>query len=116
VPIREIRGEFQKHSGIAQLVFFATNCTNLHELREKKKFVPIREIRGEFKVDSAAKRVLYRRDRRVRRAIFKKISALSAFSAMSFCNELLTLRSSRPLRLMSHSVIGHSVICHWSFP
>jgi hypothetical protein len=38
--------------------------------------------------DSTAKRVLYRRDRRVRRAILKKISALSAFSAMSFCSGL----------------------------
>jgi hypothetical protein len=40
-------------------------------------------------LDSTAKRVLYRRDRRVRRAILKKISALSAFSAMSFCSELI---------------------------
>jgi hypothetical protein len=39
--------------------------------------------------DSTAKRVLYRRDRRVRRAILKKISALSAFSAMSFCSEFM---------------------------
>ena len=28
--------------------FFATNCTNLHEL-EEMKFVPIREICGEFR-------------------------------------------------------------------
>ena len=35
-------------TGVAQLVFFATNCTNLHELKEIK-FVPIREIRGEFR-------------------------------------------------------------------
>jgi hypothetical protein len=41
-----------------------------------------------WKGDSTAKRVLYRRDRRVRRALLKKISALSAFSAMSFCSEL----------------------------
>ena len=41
-----------------------------------------------FKVDFTAKRVLYRRDRRVRRALLKKISALSAFSAMSFCSGL----------------------------
>jgi hypothetical protein len=39
-------------------------------------------------LDFTAKRVLYRRDRRVRRALLKKISALSAFSAMSFCSEL----------------------------
>ena len=37
-------------------------------------------------LDFTAKRSLYRRDRRVRRAILKKISALSAFSAMSFCS------------------------------
>jgi hypothetical protein len=41
-----------------------------------------------WKGDSTAKRVLYRRDRRVRRALLKKISALFAFSAMSFCSEL----------------------------
>jgi hypothetical protein len=39
--------------------------------------------------DFTAKRVLYRRDRRVRRALLKKISALSAFSAMSFCSGLI---------------------------
>jgi hypothetical protein len=43
----------------------------------------------DFIRDSTAKRVLYRRDRRVRRAISKKVSALSAFSAMSFCSELI---------------------------
>jgi len=37
-----------KRTGVTQLVFFATNCTNLHELKETK-FVPIREIRGEFR-------------------------------------------------------------------
>ena len=49
-----------------------------------------------WKGDSTAKRVLYRRDRRVRRAILKKISALSAFSAMSFCSELKGVIQSIP--------------------
>jgi len=39
--------------------------------------------------DFTAKRSLYRRDRRVRRAILKKTSALSAFSAISFCSGLI---------------------------
>ena len=60
--------------------------------------------------DFTAKRVLYRRDRRVRRAILKKISALSAFSAMSFCSELIRVYPHPVFRVGNFCAFSRSVL------